>query len=274
MRRHIHSVAAELTRLRMLFPVKFDLGLLLVFVFIFGVLLKEGSTLLSFGNGVCGEDIGFIWNAVDPSSPNESLVRSSFAGTSLFLPLVICLVIWQERSYREGCHISSARGLSFFRGILAHILVPVVFIGIAYDVLCLLLFMIAVLRGGLNFEPSMLTVLIPATMVNTVLVMSVALEAAAVYRVTRSATFAGASIVVAFVMSLTLYGTFLQSPQPFYRWIFLFPGPYFGVGCALGYDDMSQLTLLGYGVATCFLSALIYTIASFMLDGVSNDSTN
>lgn len=45
--------------------------------------------------------------------------------------------------------------------------------------------------------------------------------------------------------------------------IFFLPGPYLGVGCALGYSDMGQLTLLGYGVAASCLSVLIYALLSF-----------
>ena len=48
--------------------------------------------------------------------------------------------------------------------------------------------------------------------VNAVLVISVALETVTIYRITGSAVLSGAVVIVGFVMSLTLYGAFLQAP--------------------------------------------------------------
>lgn len=116
----------------------------------------------------------------------------------------------------------------------------------------------------------MLAAFLPAMMVNAVLVISIALETVAIYRITGSAVLSGAAIIIGFVMSLTLYGTYLQTPIPSLRWIFFLPGPYLGVGCALGYSDMGQLTLLGYGAAASCLSVLIYALVSFRAGGVLN----
>jgi len=266
MKRAIHPIKADMMRLHRIFPAQFGLALMLTFGLLFGVFLKSGTTLLAFGNSVCGEDIGFFWNVIDSSAPDESLVRSAFAGTSLFVPLIVCLAILQERGYEEGCRISSARGLAF-NGVLAHVLSSALIIGAAYSALCLLLFVIAITRGGQNYAHSMLTAFLPAMMINAVLVISVALETVTIYRITGSAVLSGAVVIVGFVMSLTLYGAFLQAPIPSLRWIFFLPGPYLGVGCALGYSDMGQLTLLGYGVAASCLSVLIYALLSFRAGG-------
>lgn len=274
MKRAIHPIKADMMRLHRMFPAKFGLALMLAFGLLFGIFLKNGTTLLAFGNSVFGEDIGFCWNVIDPSAPDESLVRSAFAGTSLFVPLIVCLVILQERGYEEGCRISLARGLNRFYGALAHAFSSALIIGAAYSALCLLLFAIAIIRGWHNYSHDMLTVFLPAMMVNAVLVISVALETMTIYRITGSAVLSGAALVVGFVMSLTLYGTFLQAPIPSLRWIFLLPGPYLGVGCALGYSDMGQLTLLEYGVAASCLSVLIYALASFHAGGVLNGSSD
>ena len=248
MKRAIHPIKADMMRLHRMFPAKFGLTLMLAFGLLFCVFLKNGTTLLAFGNSVFGEDIGFCWNVIDPSAPDESLVRSAFAGTSLFVPLIVCLAILQERGYEEGYRISSARGLTRFNGALAHVLSSALIIGAAYSALCLLLFAIAIIRGGHNYSHDMLTAFLPAMIVNAVLVISVALE--------------------------TLYGTFLQAPVPSLRWIFFLPGPYLGVGCALGYSDMGQLTLLEYGVAASCLSVLIYALLSFRAGGVLNGSSD
>lgn len=120
----------------------------------------------------------------------------------------------------------------------------------------------------------MLAAFLPAMIVNAVLVISVALETVTIYRITGSAVLSGAVVIVGFVMSLTLYGSFLQAPTPSLRWILLLPGPYLGVGCALGYSDMGQLTLLGYGVAASCLSVLIYALLSFRAGGVLNGSSD
>lgn len=263
MKRAIHPIKADMMRVQRMFPAKFGLALMLAFGLLFGVFLKNGTTLLAFGNSVFGEDIGFLWNLIDPSAPDESLVRSAFAGTSLFVPLIVCLAILQERGYEEGCRISSARGLARFNGALAHVLSSSLIIGAAYSALCLLLFAIAITRGGQNYAHSMLAAFLPAMMINAVLVISIALETVTIYRITGSAVLSGAAIIIGFVMSLTLYGAFLQAPIPSLRWIFFLPGPYLGVGCALGYSDMGQLTLLGYGVAASCLSVLIYALLSF-----------
>lgn len=267
MKRAIHPIKADMMRLQRMFPAKFGLALMLAFGLLFGVFLKNGTTLLAFGNSVFGEDIGFLWNLIDPSAPDESLVRSAFAGTSLFVPLIVCLAILQERGYEEGYRISSARGLTRFNGALAHVLSSALIIGAAYSALCLLLFAIAIIRGGHNYSHDMLTAFLPAMMINAVLVISVALETVTIYRITCSAVLSGAVLIVGFVMSLTLYGTSLQAPIPSLRWIFLLPGPYLGVGCALGYSDMGQLTLLEYGVAASCLSVLIYALVSFRAGG-------
>lgn len=274
MKRAIHPIKADMMRLHRMFPAQFCLALMLAFGLLFGVFLKSGTTLLAFGNSVCGEDIGFFWNVIDSSAPDGSLVRSAFAGTSLFVPLIVCLAILQERGYEEGCRISSARGLARFNGVLAHVLSSALIIGAAYSALCLLLFVIAITRGGQNYAHSMLAAFLPAMIINAVLVISIALETVTIYRITGSAVLSGAAIVIGFVMSLTLYGTYLQTPISSLRWIFLLPGPYLGVGCALGYSDMGQLTLLGYGVAASCLSVLIYTLLSFRAGGVLNGSSD
>ena len=273
MKRAIHPIKADMMRLHRMFPAKFGLALILAFGLLFGIFLKNGTTLLASGNSVFGEDIGFCWNVIDPSAPDESLVRSAFAGTSLFVPLIVCLVILQERGYEEGCRISLARGLNRFYGALAHALSSALIIG-AYSALCLLLFAIAITRGGQNYAHSMLAAFLPAMMINAVLVISIALETVTIYRITSSAVLSGAVVIIGFVMSLTLYGTYLQTPIPSLRWIFFLPGPYLGVGCALGYSDMGQLTLLGYGVAASCLSVLIYALLSFRAGGVLNGSSD
>lgn len=274
MKRAIHPIKADMMRLHRIFPAKFGLALMLAFGLLFGIFLKNGTTLLVCGNSVFGEDIGFIWNVIDPSAPDESLVRSAFAGTSLFVPLIVCLVLLQEHGYKEGHRISSARGLNRFYGALAHAFSSALIIGAAYSALCLLLFAIAIIRGGHNYSHNILTVFLPAMIVNAVLVISVALETVTIYRITGSAVLSGAVVIVGFVMSLTLYGAFLQAPIPSLRWIFFLPGPYLGVGCALGYSDMGQLTLLGYGVAASCLSVLIYALLSFRAGGVLNGSSD
>lgn len=274
MKRAIHPIKADMIRLHRIFPAKFGLALMLAFGLLFGIFLKNGTALLAFGNSVFGEDIGFCWNVIDPSAPDESLVRSAFAGTSLLVPLIVCLVILQERGYEEGCRISLARGLNRFYGALAHAFSSALIIGAAYSALCLLLFAIAIIRGGHNYSHDMLTVFLPAMIVNAVLVISVALETTTIYRITDSAVLSGAAIIIGFVTSLTLYGTYLQTPIPSLRWIFFLPGPYLGVGCALGYSDMGQLTLLGYGAAASCLSVLIYALVSFRTGGVLNGSSD
>lgn len=148
MKRAIHPIKADMMRLHRMFPAQFGLTLMLACGLLFGVFLNNGATLLGFGYGVCGEDIGFFWNAIDPSAPDESLARSAFAGTSLFVPLIVCLVLLQEHGYKEGYRISSARGLARFNGALAHVLSSALIVGAAYSALCLLLFAIAILRGG------------------------------------------------------------------------------------------------------------------------------
>lgn len=148
MKRAIHPIKADMMRLHRMFPAQFGLTLMLACGLLFGVFLNNGATLLGFGYGVCGEDIGFLWNAIDPSAPDESLARSAFAGTSLFVPLIVCLVLLQEHGYKEGYRISSARGLARFNGALAHVLSSALIVGAAYSALCLLLFAIAIMRGG------------------------------------------------------------------------------------------------------------------------------
>lgn len=274
MKRAIHPIKADMMRLHRMFPAQFCLVFMLAFGLLFGVFLKKGATLLVFGNGVYGEDIGFFWNVIDPYAPDETFARSAFAGTSLFVPLIVCLVLLQEHGYKEGYRISSARGLARFNGALAHVLSSALLVGAAYSALCLLLFAIAVMRGGQNYTHGMLAAFLPAMIINAVLVISVALEAVTIYRITNSAVFSGAVVMIGFVMSLTLYGTYLQMPIPSLRWIFFLPGPYLGVGCALGYSDMGQLTLLGYGVAAGCLSVLIYALATCHAGGVLNGASD
>lgn len=274
MKRAIHPIKADMMRLHRIFPAKFGLALMLAFGLLFGIFLKNGTTLLAFGNSVFGEDIGFCWNVIDPSAPDESLVRSAFAGTSLLVPLIVCLVILQERGYEEGCRISLARGLNRFYGALAHAFSSALIIGASYSALCLLLFAIAIIRGGQSCTHDMLAAFLPAMMINAVLVISVALETVTIYRITDSAVLSGAAIIIGFVMSLTLYGTFLQAPIPSLQWILLLPGPYLGVGCALGYSDMGQLTLLGYGAVASCVSVLIYALVSFRAGGALNGSSD
>lgn len=83
MKRAIHPIKADMMRLHRMFPAKFGLALMLAFGLLFGIFLKNGTTLLAFGNSVFGEDIGFCWNVIDPSAPDESLVRSA-------LPAPLC----------------------------------------------------------------------------------------------------------------------------------------------------------------------------------------
>ena len=73
MKRAIHPIKADMMRLHRIFPAKFGLALMLAFGLLFGIFLKNGATLLVFGNGVYGEDIGFFWNVIDPSAPDETL---------------------------------------------------------------------------------------------------------------------------------------------------------------------------------------------------------
>ena len=183
-------------------------------------------------------------------------------------------MLLQEYGYEEGYRISSARGLARFNGALAHVLSSALIVGAAYSALCLLLFAIAIMRGGQNCTHGMLAAFLTAMIINVVLVISVALETVTIYRITSSAVFSGAAEIIGFVMSLTLYGAYLQAPIPSLRWIFFLPGPYLGVGCALGYSDMGQLTLLGYGVAASCLSVLFYALVSFRAGGVLNGSSD
>ena len=107
---------------------------------------------------------------------------------------------------KEGYRISSARGLARFNGALAHVLSSALIVGAAYSALCLLLFAIAIMRGGQNYTHGMLAAFLPAMIINAVLVISVALETMTIYRITGSAVLSGAVIIIGFVMSLTLYG--------------------------------------------------------------------
>ena len=75
-------------------------------------------------------------------------------------------------------------------------------------------------------------------------------------------------------MMLTLYVSYLETPIACLLWVFLVPVPYLGVVCALGYSDMGQLTLLGYGAVACCLSVLIYALVSFRAGGVLNGSSD
>lgn len=57
MKRAIHPIKADMMRLHRIFPAKFGLVLMLAFGLLFGIFLKNGTTLLAFGYGVCGEDM-------------------------------------------------------------------------------------------------------------------------------------------------------------------------------------------------------------------------
>lgn len=83
MKRAIHPIKADMMRLHRMFPAKFGLALILAFGLLFGIFLKNGTTLLAFGNSVFGEDIGFCWNVIDPSAPDESLC-------AVLLPARLC----------------------------------------------------------------------------------------------------------------------------------------------------------------------------------------
>ena len=54
MKRAIHPIKADMMRLHRMFPAKFGLALMLAFGLLFGIFLKNGTTLLAFGYGVCG----------------------------------------------------------------------------------------------------------------------------------------------------------------------------------------------------------------------------
>ena len=56
MKRAIHPIKADMMRLHRMFPAKFGLALMLAFGLLFGIFLKNGTTLLAFGNSVFGED--------------------------------------------------------------------------------------------------------------------------------------------------------------------------------------------------------------------------
>lgn len=54
MKRAIHPIKADMMRVQRMFPAKFGLALMLAFGLLFGVFLKNGTTLLAFGNSVFG----------------------------------------------------------------------------------------------------------------------------------------------------------------------------------------------------------------------------
>ena len=54
MKRAIHPIKADMMRLHRMFPAKFGLTLMLAFGLLFCVFLKNGTTLLAFGNSVFG----------------------------------------------------------------------------------------------------------------------------------------------------------------------------------------------------------------------------
>lgn len=54
MKRAIHPIKADMMRLHRIFPAQFGLALMLTFGLLFGIFLKNGTTLLAFGYGVCG----------------------------------------------------------------------------------------------------------------------------------------------------------------------------------------------------------------------------
>lgn len=54
MKRAIHPIKADMMRLYRMFPAKLGLALMLAFGLLFGVFLKNGTTLLAFGNSVFG----------------------------------------------------------------------------------------------------------------------------------------------------------------------------------------------------------------------------
>ena len=51
MKRAIHPIKADMIRLHRIFPAKFGLALMLAFGLLFGIFLKNGTTLLAFGYG-------------------------------------------------------------------------------------------------------------------------------------------------------------------------------------------------------------------------------
>ena len=83
MKRAIHPIKADMMRLHRMFPAKFGLALMLAFGLLFGVFLKNGTTLLAFGNSVFGEDIGFCWNVIDPSARSAHRLPGYFTGARL-----------------------------------------------------------------------------------------------------------------------------------------------------------------------------------------------
>lgn len=54
MKRAIHPIKADMMRLQRMFPAKFGLALMLAFGLLFGIFLKNGTTLLAFGNSIFG----------------------------------------------------------------------------------------------------------------------------------------------------------------------------------------------------------------------------
>lgn len=225
--------------------------------------------------------MAFVGRILVSSGMQSILLRLMSPLRAALLPVHPCSFhssfVWcfyRSMAIKRGTEFLRQEVSTAFMGALAHAFSSALIIGAAYSALCLLLFAIAIIRGGHNYSHNILTVFLPAMIVNAVLVISVALETVTIYRITGSAVLSGAVVIVGFVMSLTLYGAFLQAPIPSLRWIFFLPGPYLGVGCALGYSDMGQLTLLGYGVAASCLSVLIYALLSFRAGGVLNGSSD
>ena len=67
MKRAIHPIKADMMRLHRMFPAKFGLTLMLAFGLLFCVFLRNGTTLLAFGNSVFGRILvsdAPIWQGV------------------------------------------------------------------------------------------------------------------------------------------------------------------------------------------------------------------
>lgn len=258
------ELRSEFVRLRYLIDSKklclFGFG----FCSLFCLLRRNGSTLIAFGHGVFGEDIGFYWNMIDAANPSGSLARSGFAGTSLFIPLIIVFVIWQEYDYRTGTFLSCARGRNRFGNGLAHLISIALFSALCYALLCCISLAVASVRGGHAITLDTLASFTGALGLNCILVISVALEALALYRMTQSGLFAGTALTVGFFASLVVYGCNLATNLVLVKWIFLLPGPYLGAGCALGFKAMNELSLAVYGGAVVGVSVFLYGVHGYL----------
>lgn len=258
------ELRSEFVRLRCLIDSKKLCLLGFGFCSLLCLLRKSGSTLIAFGHGVFGEDIGFYWNMIDAANPSGSLARSGFAGTSLFIPLIIVFVIWQEYDYRAGTILSCARGRNRFGNGLAHLMSVALFSTLCYALLCCMSLAVASARGGHAITLDVLASFMGALGLNCILVISVALEALALYRMTQSGLFAGAALTVGFFASLVVYGCNFTTNLALVKWVFLLPGPYLGAGCALGFKTMNELSLVIYGGTVAAVSAFLYGVHGYL----------